>query len=80
MSVVGHRSVDLRWQPDGQAVTYLLEDQVWRQPLDGGPPQEVTHFDHNHSQTVSHAWSPDGKWLYLVCQEVTRDAVLIRNF
>ena len=69
----------LRWRPDGQAVTYLARDNhLWLQPLDGGPPQQLTHF--STGRTVSHAWSPDGKWLYLVREETTRDAVLIRNF
>jgi Tol biopolymer transport system component len=70
----------LRWRPDGKALTYtnFTDGQVWRQPLDGGPPEQVTHFD--HGRTLSHAWSPDGKWLFLVREEVTRDAVLIRNF
>lgn len=30
--------------------------------------------------TLSDAWSPDGEWLYLVREESTSDAVLIRNF
>ncbi len=70
----------LRWRPDGQALTFFSWDggQLWRQPLDGGPPQQLTHFD--HGQVISHAWSPDGKWLYLAREEVTRDAVLIRDF
>ena len=71
----------LRWQPNGQAVTYraLARDgQVWRQPLDGGPPEQLTQFD--HGRTLSHAWSPDGEWLFLVREEAIRDAVLIRNF
>jgi len=70
----------LRWQPDRKALTYINYDdrQVWRQPMAGGPPEQLTHFD--TGRTRSHAWSPDGKWLYLVREEVTRDAVLIRNF
>jgi len=69
----------LRWHPNGQAVTYLaLDGQVWLQPLEGGPPDQLTHFD--HELTLSHTWSPDGEWLFLVRQEETRDAVLIRNF
>jgi Tol biopolymer transport system component len=69
----------LRWQPDGQAVTYRVYDNhLWLQPLDGGPPEQLTHFD--TGRTVSHAWSPDGKWLYLVREESTSDAVLIRDF
>jgi serine/threonine protein kinase len=69
----------LRWRPDGRAVTYRARDNhLWLQPLDGGPPQQLTHF--STGRTVSHAWSPDGKWLYLVREETTSDAVLIRNF
>jgi len=69
----------LRWRPDGKALTYAVFDdgQVWLQPLDGGP-QQLTHFE--HGRTISHAWSPDGMWLYLVREEITRDAVLIRDF
>jgi Tol biopolymer transport system component len=69
----------LRWQPDGQAVTYrVFDNHLWLQPLDGGQPKQLTHFD--HGRTLSHAWSPDGKWLYLVREESTNDAVLIRDF
>jgi len=70
----------LRWRPDGQALTYCNwhDGQVWLQPLDGGRPEQLTHFD--HGRTLSHAWSPDGKWLYLVREETTTDAVLIRDF
>jgi len=70
----------LRWRPDGKALAYVNreDDQVWLQPLDGGQPQQLTHFD--TGRTVTHAWSPDGEWLYLVREEVTSDAVLIRNF
>lgn len=70
----------VRWRPDGQALTVFGWDdgQVWLQPLDGGQPQQLTHFDTGF--TVNHAWSPDGKWLFLVREEITQDAVLIRGF
>jgi len=70
----------LRWRPDGQALTYpnWVDGQLWLQPLAGGPPEQLTHF--GNGRTLSHAWSPDGKWLYLVREESTSDAVLIRNF
>ena len=69
-----------RWRPDGQALTYIVyrDGQLWLQPLDGGPPEQLTHFD--HGSTISHAWSSDGKWLYLARGEITQDAVLIRDF
>lgn len=74
----GYSVYESRWQPDGQAITFLIDGQVWRQPLDGGLPKQLTHFD--RGRAGSHAWSPDGKWLYVVIQDVTRDAVLIRDF
>ena len=81
ISIEVKRSIrELRWRPDGKALTYpdSLDGQVWLQPLEGGPPEQLTQFD--HGLTISHAWSPDGKWLYLVREEVTSDAVLIRGF
>jgi len=69
-----------RWRPDGRAVSYCggVDGQLWLQPLDGGPPEQLTQFE--HGRVTSHAWSPDGQLLYLVLQETTSDAVLIRNF
>ena len=80
ISIGRKRAVGLRWRPDGRALTYVnsVDQQVWLQPLDGGQPEQLTHFD--HGRALSHAWSPDGKWLFLVREETTRDAVLIRNF
>ena len=46
--------------------------------LDGGPPEQLTHLE--GGRVRSHAWSPDGRWLYLVREETTSDAVLIRGF
>ena len=51
---------------------------MWLQPLDGGPPEQLTHFE--NGRTLSHAWSPDGLWLFLVREETTSDAILIRGF
>ena len=71
----------LRWHPNGQAVTYRAsarDGQLWRQPLDGGPPEQLTQFD--HGRTLSHAWSPDGELLFLNREEIIRDAVFIRDF
>ena len=76
----------LRWQPNGQAVTYraLARDgQVWRQPLDGGPPEQLTQFD--HGRTLVERLTSAGHILAdrkIVTDDVEaiRDAVLIRNF
>ena len=78
ISIDGYSMYGPSWRPDGQAFSFTIEDQVWLQLLDGSPPEQLTHF--GNDRTVSHAWSPDGKWLYLVSEKDTRDAVLIRNF
>jgi len=70
-----------RWKPDGRSLTYSKQGrnvQLWLQPLDGGPPEQLTHFE--NARIYSHAWSPDGKCLFLVLEEATSDAVLIRHF
>ena len=36
---------------------------IWRQPLTGGPPVQITHF--RTGEIFSFAWSPDGQWLSL---------------
>jgi len=78
ISIGSKVAIGLCWRPDGQALSYLHDGQVWLQPLDGGPPEQLTDF--GHGRTISHAWSPDGEGLFLVREEVTRDAVLIRDF
>src|SRR5271169_2877722 len=36
------------WSPDGRAIDYSLTrggvSDIWRQPLSGGPPKQLTHF------------------------------------
>jgi serine/threonine protein kinase/Tol biopolymer transport system component len=38
----------LRWAPDGSAILYIASQRgvtnVWKQPLDGGPPAQLTAF------------------------------------
>lgn len=76
----------VRWSADGKALTYRIHqegigrngiDNIWSQPLDGGPPKQLTHFDSN--QIFSFAWSRDNR-LALSRGVETRDVVLLRNF
>ena len=76
----------LRWSADGKALTYHLHqngidrngiDNIWRQPLAGGPPRQLTNSDSN--QIFSFAWSRNGQ-LALSRGVETRDVVLIQNF
>lgn len=76
----GARKNALQWTPDGQAVNYsVLGDSVgniWRQPLDGGAPVQVTNFE--SGQIFNFSYSPDGKQLALSRGTFSRDVILIK--
>jgi eukaryotic-like serine/threonine-protein kinase len=56
---------DPGWTPDGRSITYLRTvggaTQIFAQPLAGGAPVQLTHFDTEPSDIVAYAWSPGGK-------------------
>jgi len=56
---------NLNWTPDGHALTYLhtvgSARHLYMQPLSGGPPVQLTHFDTEPSLITNYAWSRDGK-------------------
>jgi serine/threonine protein kinase/Tol biopolymer transport system component len=67
-----------QWSADGRSIIYALSSNVtnlWSQPLDGGPPKQITDF--KDSLITSFAWSHDGKTLACTRGVLTRDAVLI---
>jgi len=50
----------IRWTAAGNAVTYRDWPQgLWRQPKEGGPPQQVTGLP--DEKIYSNSWSRDGK-------------------
>ncbi len=59
--------VQLRWTPDGQAVAYTVErdgvSNIWRQPIAGGQPVQLTDF--KSDEIFDFGWSRDGS--QLVC-------------
>ena len=71
----------LRWTPDGRAVSFdnIVNgvDNIWLQPVEGGPPQPVTHFD--SGKIFYFDWSRDGR-LALSRGSEPSDAILIKNF
>jgi len=56
---------NLAWTPDGRALTYLhtvgSARHLYMQPLTGGAPIQLTHFDTEPSLIAAYAWSRDGK-------------------
>lgn len=56
----------LGWTPDGHALTYVHNttgstQNVYMQPLTGGTPVQLTHFDSEPALVPAYAWSRDGK-------------------
>jgi eukaryotic-like serine/threonine-protein kinase len=71
----------LRFSPDGKGIVYPVRekglDNLWLQPLDGGPGRQLTNF--NLLRIYSYQWSRDGKSLALVRGDSPSDLVLIQN-
>jgi serine/threonine protein kinase len=71
----------IRWTTDGKAITYVDTREgvsnIWRQPLDGGKPVQLTDF--KSDRILSFDWSRDGKQLALGRGTKTNDVVLISS-
>jgi len=71
----------LRFSPDGKGIVYPIRekgvDNLWQQPLDGGPGRQITNFP--SLKIYSYQWSPDGKSLALVRGDSPSDLVLIQD-
>jgi Tol biopolymer transport system component len=71
----------LQWTQDGRAVLYnQMNDNVsniWKQPVDGGPPQKITDF--KESLINDFAYSRDGRLLICTRSTVIREAVMITD-
>ena len=71
----------LRFSPDGRAIAYPIRvngvDNLWEQPLEGGPGHQITHF--TSEQIWDFHWSPDGKKLGIVRGHSDSDVVVLRE-
>ena len=67
--------------PDGLAINYVALNNgvsnIWRQPIDGGPPVQITRFE--TGRISNFAYSRDGKQLALSRRTLNSDVVLIKN-
>jgi serine/threonine protein kinase/Tol biopolymer transport system component len=71
----------IRWTADGKFITYVRTrngvSNIWAQPTDGGPAQQLTNFT---SMIIwSHDWSRDGKYLVMARGNFSRDAVMLTD-
>ncbi len=72
----------LFWSPDGRSLTLKSTQRgvgnLWRQPIDGGPPKQITNF--TSDLISSFAVSRDGKRLAISRGSANLDVVLIKDF
>ena len=66
------------WVPDGRSVAYADDGNVWVQPLDGGPPRQLTRFT-DRRPIGDFQWSRDGKRLAVTRSTETNDIVLLKG-
>ena len=77
------RVLDIAWLPDGKSMIYILANNelenntLWRQPLDGGTPQQIT--DLGNEEIYQLALTPDGKTFAVVQGGWRHDAVLLKG-
>ncbi len=71
----------IQWQGGGRALTYVDNhsgvSNIWRQPLDGSPPKQLTDF--KTDQIFFFGWSRDGQQLAVSRGMMITDVVLISD-
>ena len=74
--------IAVRWSPDSQAMIFSKTESgvtnLWRQPLDGSSPEQITHF--TEGEIWAFAYSHDGKYFAYTRGRTDSDAVMISNF
>ncbi len=74
--------IPIRWMPDGGGISFADTrdgaSNIWRLPVDGGAPKQLTSF--TSDQISWFDWSRDGKQLALSRGSINSDVVLISNF
>jgi len=76
----------LGWTPDGHALTYIRNTagnitNLYMQPLAGGEPVQLTHFDSEPALVSAYAWSRDGKKIAITRARYNdTDVVLFSGF
>jgi len=79
---IDQRALDpVKFAPGGKSVTYIVRekgvDNLWMQPLDGGPHKQLTHA--TADRIGAFEYSPDGAKLAIVRVHTEADAILFRD-
>jgi Tol biopolymer transport system component len=83
LSIDSWTQIPFRWTPDGKALLYVRDgdgpsNNVWRQPLNGGPPAPATNFT-GDEEVFWFDLASDGKQLACIRGMTAYDAVRIRG-
>ena len=74
-----HSERVVHWTHDGRSLTYIDgaggASNIWLQPLDQGPPRQLTHFTNGTMATFD--WSSDGSKLAWMQVQYVRDIVAV---
>jgi serine/threonine protein kinase len=77
-----HITGSVHFTPDGKSLAYAVRengiDNIWIQPIAGGPGHYITKFPSDQSRG-GFAWSPDGKTLAILRGRLDSDVVLLRD-
>jgi len=75
-------SQEYRWSADGRALYYVVSKDgaanIWKQPIDGGAPSQVTHF--KEDSIYSYELSRDGRQMVVARGATYRDIVSLGGF
>jgi eukaryotic-like serine/threonine-protein kinase len=82
MRPVPNASDPFRWTRDGKSLTSVVTDaggvsNVWRIPLDGGAPEQLTRFE--DQSILTFAWSPDDSRLACIRLQNYSDVMLYQR-
>ena len=76
---------NLVWMPDGASLAYVAapgeckDNVLWRQPLDGGAPQQIAVLGNEEMTDFGLAVAPDGKTFAVIQGSWLHDAVLLKG-
>jgi hypothetical protein len=68
-----------RWTPDSEGLAFAEQNDIWIQPVGGGPARQFTHFPMDGKQIWGLAWSTDGRRLAVGRASITNNIVLLRG-
>ena len=75
----------VRWSPDGESLMYISgtgeyeNKTLWRQPMDGTPPQKIVDLGSERLYNFCFAIAPDGKTFAVTHGGWQHDAVLLKG-